>query len=139
MIPATSPHGRIVGSEQPDPALITQDMSMIQNMMWNYVGLVRNKHRLDRALSELRHLETEIERFYRKTKVTDELIGLRNAVRSAVIVAQAAWRTSRASAAIIASLKTLSPWETAGVRALGNKLSRSDSPCPPYKHKTRSC
>ena len=79
------------GAEQPDPALITQDMSTIQSLMWNYVGLVRNKPRLDRALSELRHLETEIERFYRKSKVTDELIGLRNAVRSAVIVAQAAW------------------------------------------------
>lgn len=79
------------GDEVPDPALITQDMSVIQNLMWNYVGLVRNKPRLDRALSELRHLETEIERFYRKSKVTDELLGLRNAVRSAVIVAQAAW------------------------------------------------
>jgi len=79
------------GYEQPDPALITQDMSTIQSLMWNYVGLVRNKPRLDRALSELRHLETEIERFYRKSKVTDELLGLRNAVRSAVIVAQAAW------------------------------------------------
>ncbi len=79
------------GAEQPDPALVTQDMGTIQSLMWNYVGLVRNKPRLDRALSELRHLETEIERFYRKSKVTDELIGLRNAVRSAVIVAQAAW------------------------------------------------
>jgi len=79
------------GAEQPDPALISQDMSTIQSLMWNYVGLVRNKPRLDRALSELRHLETEIERFYRQSKVTDELIGLRNAVRSAVIVAQAAW------------------------------------------------
>jgi L-aspartate oxidase len=79
------------GPEQPDPALITQDMSNIQGMMWNYVGLVRNKQRLGRALNELRYLETEIERFYRKTLVTDELIGLRNAVRSAVIVAQAAW------------------------------------------------
>jgi L-aspartate oxidase len=79
------------GTEQPDPALITQDMSTIQSMMWNYVGLVRNKQRLGRALNELRHIETEIERFYRKTLVTDELLGLRNAVRSAVIVAQAAW------------------------------------------------
>jgi len=75
----------------PDPALISQDMSTIQSLMWNYVGLVRNKPRLDRALSELRHLETEIERFYRESKVTDELLGLRNAVRSAVIIAQAAW------------------------------------------------
>jgi L-aspartate oxidase len=89
--PADIPPWQQNGAEQPDPALIAQDMSTIQSLMWNYVGLVRNKPRLDRALSELRHLETEIERFYRKSKVTDELIGLRNAVRSAVIVAQAAW------------------------------------------------
>jgi L-aspartate oxidase len=64
---------------------------VIQNMMWNYVGLVRTTVRLDRALSELRQLETTIERFYRASRVTDELIGLRNMVRTAVIVAQAAW------------------------------------------------
>jgi L-aspartate oxidase len=75
----------------PDPALIAQDISVIQNMMWNYVGLVRTTARLDRALSELRQLETTIERFYRASRVTDELIGLRNMVRTAVIVAQAAW------------------------------------------------
>ncbi len=66
-------------------------MTVIQHLMWNYVGLARNTPRLDRALSELRHLETEIESFYRAGKVTDDLIGLRNAVRSAVIVAMAAW------------------------------------------------
>ena len=42
-------------------------------------------------LAAARHLETEIESFYRAGKVTDDLIGLRNAVRSAVIVAMAAW------------------------------------------------
>ncbi|BCX06054.1 MAG: L-aspartate oxidase [Candidatus Roseilinea sp.] len=89
--PNDIPEWRENGVEHPDPALIAQDMGVIRGLMWNYVGLVRNKPRLDRALSELRHLETEIERFYRKSKVTDELIGLRNAVRSAVIVAQAAW------------------------------------------------
>ncbi len=83
------------GDEQPDPALIAQDLSVIQNMMWNYVGLVRNRHRLSRALSELRHLESEIERFYRVARISDELIGLRNAVRSAVIVAQAAWENKQ--------------------------------------------
>jgi L-aspartate oxidase len=85
------PDWRASGGEQPDPALLSQDISVIQHMMWNYVGLVRSAARLDRALSELRHLETEIEQFYRRSSVTDELIGLRNMVRSAVIVAQAAW------------------------------------------------
>jgi L-aspartate oxidase len=75
----------------PDPALIQQDMSVIKHLMWNYVGLVRTTPRLERALRELRHLETEIERFYRATALTDAVIGLRNAVRTAVIVAMAAW------------------------------------------------
>lgn len=79
------------GTENPDPALIAQDMSSVKHMMWNYVGLVRTTPRLARALHDLRELESEIEQFYRKTRVTDGLIGLRNAVRSAVIVAAAAW------------------------------------------------
>jgi len=75
----------------PDPALIQQDMSTIKQMMWNYVGLVRTEPRLTRALRELRNLETEIEQFYRAASLSDGVIGLRNAVRTAVIVAAAAW------------------------------------------------
>ncbi len=89
--PDDIPPWETTGPYQPDPALIAQDLTVIQHMMWNYVGLVRTTRRLNRALRELRQLETEIERFYRSTVVTDELIGLRNAVRSAVIVAAAAW------------------------------------------------
>ena len=59
--------------------------------MWNYVGLVRTDRRLQRAIRELRNLEIEIERFYRAVRLTDGLIGLRNAIRSALIVAIAAW------------------------------------------------
>ncbi len=85
------PPWQVHGSKLPDPALIQQDMNTIKQIMWNYVGLVRTTDRLERALRELRHLETEIERFYRVSILTDELIGLRNAVRTAVIVAMAAW------------------------------------------------
>jgi L-aspartate oxidase len=80
-----------VAQGPPDPALILQDMRVIKHLMWNYVGLVRTTPRLERALRELRHLETEIERFYRATTLTDGVIGLRNAVRTAVVVAMAAW------------------------------------------------
>ena len=73
-----------------DPALIQGDMQTIQNIMWHYVGLVRSGERLSRAIRELRHLQNEIETFYRTTKLSDGLIGLRNAVESALIVAQAA-------------------------------------------------
>jgi L-aspartate oxidase len=89
--PNDLPAWRDAGTELPDPALITQDMSSVKHIMWNYVGLVRTAPRLERALHELRNLESEIEQFYRKTRVTDGLIGLRNAVRTAVIVTMAAW------------------------------------------------
>jgi L-aspartate oxidase len=75
---------------EPDPALIQGDMQTIQNIMWHYVGLARNADRLSRAIRELRHLWNEIETFYRATKLSDGLIGLRNAVEVALIVAQAA-------------------------------------------------
>ena len=77
-------------SAEPDPALIQGDMQTIQNIMWHYVGLVRSADRLSRAIRELRHLWNEIETFYRTTKLSDGLIGLRNAVEVALIVAQAA-------------------------------------------------
>ena len=95
--PADIPAWRDLGQEQPDPALLAQDMSSVKHLMWNYVGLVRTTPRLERALRDLRDLESDIEQFYRKTRVTDGLIGLRNAVRAAVIVAAAAWenKTSR--------------------------------------------
>jgi hypothetical protein len=73
-----------------DPALIQGDMQTIQNIMWHYVSLVRSSDRLSRAIRELRHLWNEIETFYRTTKLSDGLIGLRNAVEAALIIAQAA-------------------------------------------------
>lgn len=89
------PPWRVEGTVPPDPALLQQDLSVIQHIMWHYVGLVRTTLRLERALRELRHLETEIEQFYRVSALTDDLIGLRNAARTAVIVAQAAWSNKR--------------------------------------------
>ena len=97
--PDDIPPWRDDGLEEPDPALISQDMSAIKHIMWNYVGLARTARRLDRALSELYHLETEIESFYRTSRLTDGLIGLRNAVRAAILVASAAWQNKRSMGA----------------------------------------
>lgn len=74
-----------------DPALIRQDMITIQHIMWNYVGLVRTTRRLERALRDLHDLRRDIDRFYGTTYLTDGLIGLRNAVQTALLVTQAAW------------------------------------------------
>jgi L-aspartate oxidase len=60
--------------------------------MWHYVGLVRSEYRLNRAIRDLRQLWLDIEEFYRKTRLSDGLIGLRNSVQTALIVAYAAHR-----------------------------------------------
>ncbi len=80
-----------------DPALIQGDLQTIRNLMWHYVGLVRSENRLDRAAKELDHLRANIEDFYRRARLTDGLIGLRNAAQVALIVTRAAQRnrTSR--------------------------------------------
>jgi L-aspartate oxidase len=77
-------------SENADPALIWRDVRTIQYTMWHYVGLIRSAVRLRRALSDLYHLNEEIEEFYRTTQLTDALIGLRHSIRAALVVATAA-------------------------------------------------
>lgn len=75
-----------------DPTLIQGDMQTIRNLMWHYVGLVRSEYRLNRVVRELRTLWLDIEDFYRKTRLSDSLIGLRNSVQAALIIARAAQR-----------------------------------------------
>jgi len=54
------------------------------------VGLVRTPQRLRRAQTILRHLQSEIEVFYQRAKLTPEIIGLRNGVQTANALVSAA-------------------------------------------------
>lgn len=74
-----------------DPVLLYNDTRAIQDIMWLYVGLARNTHRLARALKDLDHLWAVIDEFYRSTRLNDALIGLRNMAQTAWIVTRAAW------------------------------------------------
>ena len=80
------------GEFKPDPALINQDWITLKHIMWNYVGLVRTEKRLKRAIYDLRHLWWEVEEFYRKAKITRQLIELRNGILVGLVVARAAFR-----------------------------------------------
>ncbi|HOE97123.1 MAG TPA: L-aspartate oxidase [Candidatus Sumerlaeota bacterium] len=77
-------------TEPSDPALILQDWLTIKYTMWNYVGLARTQKRLKRAYSLLRELQQEVEEFYARTRIDDDLIGLRNGVQAALAVLYAA-------------------------------------------------
>jgi L-aspartate oxidase len=81
--------------EPADPALISQDMTVIKHVMWNYVGLVRTARRLERAVRELRRLQAAIAAFYDRAGLTDGLVGLRNGVGAARMVAEAAQANTR--------------------------------------------
>ncbi|MBR4508961.1 MAG: FAD-binding protein [Elusimicrobiaceae bacterium] len=77
-------------AQAPDENLILQDIQTLKNTMWNYVGLVRSKSRLDRAEKILRHLKNEIDIFYKDYKLTPQLLNLRNGTQVALLVTYAA-------------------------------------------------
>ncbi len=79
-------------TEDIDPLLIIQDWMMIKSTMWNYAGITRTTKRLDRAVADLSYLAHRVEQFYRETKLADSLIGLRNGIAAAQIIAEAARR-----------------------------------------------
>ncbi|HTK83419.1 MAG TPA: L-aspartate oxidase, partial [Bacteroidota bacterium] len=58
--------------------LIEHDRREIQQVMWDYVGIVRSDLRLERARGRIAHIVNEIESFYKRTKVVEGLIELRN-------------------------------------------------------------
>jgi L-aspartate oxidase len=77
-------------TREADPVLIRQDILQIQHTMWNYAGVVRSPRRLTRARRILLELREEIQSFYRGCAPTRELIELRNAVQTALLVVHAA-------------------------------------------------
>ncbi len=74
-IPAWDESGTFDANEW---VLIEHDRREIQETMWDYVGIVRSELRLERARRRLKLIHDEIEEFYRRTKVVEPLIELRN-------------------------------------------------------------
>lgn len=58
--------------------IISHDRRNIRSLMWDLVGIVRSDFRLRRAMSRIALIREEVEEYYRRTKVTHELIELRN-------------------------------------------------------------
>jgi L-aspartate oxidase len=82
-----------------DPVLVYRDRRTVQHVMWLYVGLARSTRRLARALRELNHLWEAIDGFYRATRLSDDLIGLRNLAQAAWVVTRAAWHNRQSRGA----------------------------------------
>jgi L-aspartate oxidase len=70
--------------------LISHNRKEIQQTMWDYVGIVRSSVRLQRALQRIELIRKEVETFYKKTKVTEPLLELRNLALCAHLIIRCA-------------------------------------------------
>lgn len=66
--------------------LISHNKKEIKEVMSDYVGIVRNMIRLQRAFRRVGMMKDEIEDFYKKTKVNVDLLELRNLVTVAYLI-----------------------------------------------------
>jgi len=86
-VPAWDDKGTL---NQEEWVLISHDQREIQRLMWDYVGIVRSDERLDRAERRIRLIASDIEAFYKKTKVTPALLELRNIACVALLIIRCA-------------------------------------------------
>lgn len=70
--------------------LISHNFREVQNLMSNYVGIVRSNHRLERAMRRINLIYEETEDFYRKTKISPEMCELRNVITCAYLTIKSA-------------------------------------------------
>ena len=71
---------------QEEWVLISHDKKEIQSLMWDYVGIVRSNLRLKRALRRVNLISREMENFYKKTKISEGLLELRNLILTTKLI-----------------------------------------------------
>lgn len=77
-------------SDPKEMILITQSVKELQQVMSDYVGIVRTDVRLHRAMKRLDLLFTETEELYRSTRVSPQLCELRNIITVGYLIVKGA-------------------------------------------------
>ncbi len=79
------------GTSQPkEMILITQSLKELQQVMSDYVGIVRNDIRLQRAMRRLDLLWEETEDLYRSTSISPQIMELRNMITVGYLITKGA-------------------------------------------------
>jgi L-aspartate oxidase len=79
------------GTREPkEMILITQSLKELQQVMSDYVGIVRNNIRLQRALSRLDLLWQETEQLYQGSSLSPQLLELRNLISVGYLIVKGA-------------------------------------------------
>ncbi len=86
-IPEGIPDWNYEGTAHPEEmVLITQNFKEMQQIMSNYVGIVRSDLRLERALSRLEIIYRETEALYKKSTLSKTLCELRNMINTGYLI-----------------------------------------------------
>ncbi|MCS6988002.1 MAG: L-aspartate oxidase [Chloroherpetonaceae bacterium] len=81
------------GTENPEEwILISHNRKEAQQAMNDYVGIVRSDLRLERARRRIEFLKEETEAYYKKTKISAELLELRNIIKVAKLIIESAMK-----------------------------------------------
>ena len=79
------------GTTEPrEMILITQSLKELQQVMSDYVGIVRNDVRLQRAMRRIDVLHAETEDLYKSTSVSPQLLELRNLITIGYLIVKSA-------------------------------------------------
>ena len=86
-IPDWDDSGTLTADEK---ILITHSSKEVKQVMWDYVGIVRSNLRLNRAERRIHNIFMETENLYRRTKVFESILELRNVIACAHIIIKSA-------------------------------------------------
>jgi len=90
-LPDSIPDWNAKGTTDPkEMILITQSLKELQLLMSDYVGIVRNDVRLQRALRRLDLLWEETEQLYQSSTVSPQLLELRNMITVGYLIVKGA-------------------------------------------------
>jgi len=85
------PDWNMAGTTEPkEMILITQSLKELEQVMSDYVGIVRNDVRLERAMKRLDLLHEETEELYKTTIVSPQLCEVRNLITAGYLIVRSA-------------------------------------------------
>jgi L-aspartate oxidase len=77
--------------DNPDELVVIQhNWHELRLFMWDYVGIVRTTKRLERALRRITLLQQELDEYYSRFRVSNNLLELRNLVQVAELIVRCA-------------------------------------------------